>query len=77
MLAIISDARSVILEVAERFKLKKDKFPLEIYLGERLAKKSMNVKDIWTVSSVDYVKGIINHVEVSIQCTSYSLTVPQ
>ena len=77
MLAIISDARSVILEVAERFKLKKDKFPLEIYLGERLAKKSMNVKDIWTVSSVDYVKGIINHVEVCIQCTSYSLTVPQ
>ena len=65
MLAISSDARSVILEVAENFKLKKDKIePHDIYLGGRLAKKSLNGKDIWTMSSVDYVKVIIKNVEV-------------
>ena len=54
----------VILEVAEKFKLKNDKTePPEIYLGGRLAKKSLNGKDIWAVSSVDYVKAIINNVE--------------
>ena len=53
-LAISSDARSVILEVAENFKLKKDKIePPVIYLGGRLAKKSLNGKEIWTMSSVD------------------------
>ena len=65
LLAISSDARSVILEVAEKFKLNKDKIePPEIYLGGRLAKKSLNRKEIWTMSSVDYVKGIIKNVEV-------------
>ena len=40
LLAISSDAMSVILEVAEEFKRRKDKTePPEIYLGGRLAKK--------------------------------------
>ena len=40
LLAISSVAISVILEVAEKFKLKKDKIDSpEIYLGGRLAKK--------------------------------------
>ena len=65
LFAISSDARLVILEVAEKFILKKDKIdPPEIYLGGRLAKKSLNGKYIWTISSVDYVKGIIKNVEV-------------
>ena len=65
LLAISSDARSVILEVAEKFKLNKDKIePPEIYLGGRLAKKSLNRKEIWTMSSVNYVKVIINNVKV-------------
>ena len=47
------------------FKLKKDKIdPPDIYLGGRLAKKSLNGGNIWTMSSVDYVKGIIKNVEV-------------
>ena len=54
LLAISSDARSVILEVVEKFKLNKGKIePPEIYLGERLAKKSLNGKDIWIISSVN------------------------
>ena len=49
----------------ERFKLKKDKIdPPKIYLGGRLAKKSLNGKDIWNMSSVDYAKAIINNIEV-------------
>ena len=39
------DARSIILEVAEKFKSKKYKIePPEVYLGGRLAKKSFNGK---------------------------------
>ena len=65
MLAISSYARSVTLEVAEKFKLKKDKIePPEIYLGVRLAKKSMNGKEIWTMSSLNYVRKMIKNVEV-------------
>ena len=57
--------RSVILEVAENFKLKKDKIdPPEISLGGRLAKKSLNGKYISTMFSVNYVKAIIKNVEL-------------
>ena len=46
LLVISSYEISVILEVAEKFKLKKDKIePPEIYLGGRLAKKSLNSKE--------------------------------
>ena len=45
--------------------MRKDKIdPPEIYLGERFSKRSLNDKYIWTMSSVDYVKGIINNVEL-------------
>ena len=55
----------VILEVAEKFKLNKDKIePPKIYLGGRLTKKSLNGKYIWTMSSVDYVKAIIKNVNI-------------
>ena len=64
MLDISSDERSVILEVAEKFKLKKDKIePPDIYLDERLDKKSLNGKEMWTMSSVDYVKAMIKNLE--------------
>ena len=65
LLAISSDARLVILEVAENSKLKKDKIePPKIYLGGRIAKNSLNGKEIWNISRVDYVKVIIKNVEV-------------
>ena len=45
LLAISLDARLVILEIAEKFKMNKDKIdPPEIYLGERLVNKSLNGK---------------------------------
>ena len=40
--------------------------PPEIYLGGRIAKKSLNGKDILTMSSVNYVKGMIMNAEVRI-----------
>ena len=65
LLAISSYARSVTLEVAKKFKLKKDKIdPPEISLGGRLAKKSLNRKYISTMFSVNYVKAIIKNVEL-------------
>ena len=43
----MSDVILVILEVAGKIKLKKDVIePPKIYLGGRLAKKSLNRKDI-------------------------------
>ena len=35
-----------------------------MYLGGRLAKKSLNRKDIWTISNVDYMNAIINNIEL-------------
>jgi hypothetical protein len=48
------------LEIGEKFKFKKnDISPLEIYLGGRLEKKSLNGREIWTLTSKDYIKAII------------------
>ena len=59
------DSRSIILEVAEKIKLKKDKIePPKVYIGEKLAKKSLNVQEMWTMAIVDNVKAIINNIEV-------------
>ena len=67
-LAISLDARSIILEVAENFKLKKDKIdPPKVYLGERISKKSLNGKDIWNISNLDIDKAVIKNIKVSIK----------
>ena len=59
LLAISMDARSVILEVVERFKLKKDIIaPPEVYLGARLTLKTLDGlhgKKLWTMTSHDNV----------------------
>ena len=65
LLAISLDAQSIILGVAEKFKLKKESIdPNEVYLGGMFAKKSLNGQEIWTMSSADYVKAAINNIEV-------------
>ena len=59
------DTQSVILEIAQKFNLKKDKIdPPEVYLGGRLAKKSLNGQYIWTMSSSDYIESITNNIKV-------------
>ena len=53
------------MKVVEKFKMKKDNIESpEVYLGGRLEKNSFNGKEIWTISSVDYVKAIINNIKV-------------
>ena len=62
LLSISHDAVSVIREVAEKFKLKKDKIePPEIYPGGQLAGKELNGNQVWTISSVDYVKSVVKN----------------
>ena len=64
LLAIGIDATSIIEEVSEKFKLKKDKIePPNVYLGGRLANKELNGRMMWTMTSVDYVKAIIKNLE--------------
>ena len=56
------------MEVAEKFKFKKENIePSEVYIGGRLAKKSLNGQEIWNMSSIDYVKAIINNIEVRLK----------
>ena len=65
LLEILLDARSIILELAEELKLEKENIdPPEVYLGGRIAKKSFNGQEIWTISSVCYVKAIVKNIEV-------------
>ena len=48
--------------------MKKDNIdPPEVYLGGRLAKKSLNGQDIWTMSRVDYAKMIIKNIKVRLK----------
>lgn len=47
-------------EIAVDLKFKKDKIdPPSMYLGGRLEKKSLNGAQVWTLSSLDYVKAAV------------------
>ena len=62
LLAILLDAQSIILEVSEKFKLKKYNIdPPGVYPGWGISKKSFDGQEMWTMSSVDYVKAVINN----------------
>ena len=64
LLAMIQCALSVIREVVEKFKLKKDKIePPDICLGGRLARKELNGNQVWTMISVEYVKAVVKNLE--------------
>ena len=68
LLTISLDVQSIVLEVAEKLKFNKDKIdPPEVNLGGRLAKKSLNGQDIWTILSVDYFKAKINNIKVMLK----------
>jgi len=46
------------------FKFKKDKIePPDIYLVARLARKTLNGKQVWTMCSRDYIKLAIQNIE--------------
>ena len=51
-------------EIQASLKFKKDKIEEpEFYLGAKLEKKRLNSRDVWTMSSTDYVKAAIDNVE--------------
>ena len=64
ILCISTNPRKPMEEIQQKFKFKKDKIePPEIYLGATIEKKKLNGKVVWTMSSRDYVKAIVNNVE--------------
>ena len=68
LLAISLNEQSIILGVTEKIRLKNDSIePPEVYFGVNIAKKSLSGQEIWTMPSVDYVKVIINNIEVRLK----------
>ena len=50
--------------IAKDFKFKKDEIkPPEIYLGARLERKELHGQNMWTMTSVDYLKAAIKNLE--------------
>ena len=44
--------------------MKKEKIDTpEIYLGRRLARNELNTNQLWTISSVDYMKSVVKNLE--------------
>ena len=52
------------MQVSQKFKFKKNKVePPNFYLGAKLSKKKLNGRDVWTMSSAEYVKAAIDNIE--------------
>ena len=74
ILAISTKAIEVMNEIQEKFKFKKNKIaPPEIYLGGRLENKYLNGKLVWTLTSKDYIKAVIDNIEVRLKKTGDKL----
>ena len=75
ILAISEKATDVMKEIQEKFKFKKNNIsPPEIYLGGRLERKPLNGRNVWTLTSKDYVKAIINNIEIRLKQTGDKLS---
>ena len=63
ILCISHDPMRPMKQIAEVLRFKKDKIePPEFYLGARIENKKLNGKDVWTMSSKDYVKAAVDNV---------------
>ena len=73
ILCISEKAYDVMIDISHKFKFKKDKIaPPENYLGAKLGKKSLwdadnNRHEMWTMSSVDYVKAAVKNVKETVK----------
>lgn len=64
ILCISHKARETMALIAKDFRFKKDEIkPPEIYLGARLERKLLNGKQVWKMSSTDYLNAAIKNVE--------------
>ena len=62
IIGISADASVPLKEISEVLPLKKNKIaPPEVYLGAKLEKKMLNGKQVWTMSSTDYVKAALDN----------------
>ena len=62
IIGISADASVPLKEISEVLPLKKNEIaPPEFYLGAKLEKKMLNGKQVWTMSSTDYVKAALDN----------------
>ncbi len=64
VLAVSAQGKELLKKLQLEFKFKKDKIePLDIYLGARLARKTLNGKQVCTMCSKDYIKLAVQNIE--------------
>ena len=57
LLCISHDTRKPMNDIQSKLKVKNDKLEEpDFYLGEKLFKKELNEKQVWTMSSTEYIK---------------------
>ena len=67
ILCISHDPMRPMQQIAQSLRFKKDKIaPPEFYLGAKLEKKNLNGKNVWTMTSREYVKAAVRNVEESL-----------
>jgi Reverse transcriptase (RNA-dependent DNA polymerase) len=75
ILTIDVDAEKVMKEIGdERFKFKNDKIAEpDTYLGAKIKKRALNGRDMWTISSDDYVKAALGNIQPRLEGTQWRL----
>lgn len=74
ILAISEDPDGIMNELRERFTFKNDKVEEPSnYLGARLQKRKIDGKDVWTMTSVDYINAAVSTVQNAIKGTRWKL----
>ena len=63
-------------QIQKRFRFKKDLIePPGTYLGARIQKKPLDGREMWTISSYDYVKVAVENVEQAIKGKRWRLPI--
>jgi hypothetical protein len=75
ILTIDVDAEKVMKEIGdERFKFKNDKIAEpDTYLGAKIKKRALDGRDMWTISSDDYVKAALGNIQPRLEGTQWRL----
>ena len=74
ILVISEQAKEILEQIQQYVRFKNDKIePPANYLGAKLEKKSINGRDVWTMTSVEYIKAAIKNVEETIKDKKWKL----
>lgn len=75
IIAVSKDAIGILKSIDAVAKLKDGKIePPSYYLGALLQQKTIDGKQLWTVSSQKYIQAVIEQVELALQKQAYKLT---